>query len=148
MSALDAPQISFDALPGGDFNLGLGAVGELIGLEIGFHSALFRFDPYSSWLDVILMGASTDLKIQPSLSILEPFVSAGLGAYHLRDTFLNEGAAGASLRLATGIDLRFSQIALSFRYQRNFYYLLNEHSYYGGLDAQTESFGLNLSFYL
>lgn len=147
-SGLAAPEISAIALPGNDFNLGLGAVNQLFGLELGFHSGLFTFNPDAIRLDVVLLGVSTDLKLQPSLGIFEPFVSAGIGAYNLHDTFLAESALGGSGRLAAGIDVRIAKFALSLRYQRNFYHFFNERSYYDGLDAQTESVGLNLSFYL
>lgn len=147
LSGLAAPKISTHALPGNDFNLGVGAVGRFFGFEMGLHGGLFSFDPDATILDVSLMGLSTDLKLQPSLSFFEPYIAVGIGGHHLYDAYLRETALGTSGRLGAGIDLRISKLAISFRYQRNLYLFANGGYFHDGLGARTESLGINITFY-
>lgn len=147
MGGFDANQISDSALPGNEFNLGLGVRGELLGFELGFHAGGYTFDPNVSGTDIAVMGLSGDLKLQPSLGIFEPYVMAGLGGYHFQDAFLQETAVGGAVRLGGGLDLRFNSFGVGLRYLYNVYGFGNDLSFSEGLSARSESLGLNASFY-
>lgn len=147
LSGMASPAITDAALPGTDFNVGLGVSGELLGFEVAFHGAGYTFDAGQAGIDFALLGASGDLKVQPSLGIFRPYASVGMGAYHVQDVFLSETAVGGSLRFGVGLDLRFDQIAVSGRYQRGFYGITNTESFSEGIGAQMETLGLNLSVF-
>ena len=147
LSGFAAPQITDTALPGSEFNLGMGVAGELLGFELGFHGGGYTFTPDVSGLDIAMMGMSGDLRIQPSFGIIEPFLFTGLGGYHFQDAYLNETAIGGAFRAGAGVDLRIDKFALSLRYLRNFYGFVNSMSFQDGLGAQTESLGVNFTIY-
>ncbi|TXD35925.1 porin family protein [Lujinxingia vulgaris] len=147
MGGFDANQISTNALPGNEFNLGLGVRGELLGFELGFHAGGYTFNPEVSGTDIAVMGLSGDLKLQPSLGIFMPYVMAGLGGYHFQDAHLQETAVGGAVRLGGGLDLRFNSFGLGLRYLYNVYGFGNDLSFSDGLSARSESIGLNASFY-
>lgn len=147
LSGFASRQITDLALPGSEFNLGLGVSGEVLGFELGFNGGGYTFNPDQSGLDIAVMGISGDFKVQPSVAIFEPYILAGVGGYHFQDAYLNEVALGGSFRVGAGLDLRFDRLALSMRYLRNYYGLANSHSFSGGLRAQTESLGANFTVY-
>ncbi|TXC75880.1 porin family protein [Bradymonadales bacterium TMQ1] len=147
VGGFDANQLSESALPGNEFNLGLGVRGELLGFELGFHAGGYSFDPGVSGTNIAVMGLSGDLKLQPSLGIFEPYVMAGLGGYHYQDAILQETALGGAVRLGGGLDLRFNSFGLGLRYLYNVYGFGNDLSFSDGLSARSESLGLNASFY-
>ncbi|MBA2660751.1 MAG: hypothetical protein H0U74_00525 [Bradymonadaceae bacterium] len=141
-----AGQITDLALPGAHFNLGLGGKGKLWGAELGFNGGGYTFDTANGGTDLSIMGVSVDVKLQPSLWIFEPYILAGLGGYLFQDGIMQESALGGALRLGLGADLRFGDIAVSARYLFSSYAFGND-SLYPSLAAQTESLGVNLTFY-
>ncbi len=151
LSALAADQITNDALPGLDFNLGIGAKRRLVVGELGFGLSGYRLDPSMpiNTADMTVASVTGDLKLQPKLSFIEPYVSAGLGGHVFNDHVIDEGAAGASLRLGAGVDLRFENVALSAQYQRSFMGLVGDAQIYedGAMNASTETLGLGIKLY-
>ncbi|RAL22200.1 hypothetical protein DL240_10110 [Lujinxingia litoralis] len=143
----DAPRILNSALPGSEFNLGLGVRGDLLGFELGFHGGGYKFDRHAAELDIAVMGLSGDLKLQPKLGILEPYVMAGLGGYLFQDAHLQESAVGGAVRLGGGLDLRFNSFGVGLRYLYNIYGFGNDLSFADGLRARSESIGLNATFF-
>lgn len=151
LSGLAANQIADGALPGLDFNVGIGSKRRLIAGELGFGLSGYRFDPdqAENTADLTLVSVTGDLKLQPKLAFIEPYVSAGLGGHVLNDHIIAEGAAGASLRLGAGVDLRFDNVAVSAQYQRNFMGLVGDDLIYedGALSATTETLSAGLKIY-
>ncbi|MFU8806922.1 MAG: hypothetical protein ACNA8W_24150, partial [Bradymonadaceae bacterium] len=107
----------------------------------------YKFDPAARGIDLSVMGLSGDLKLQPSIGFFEPFIFAGLGGYLFQDGIMQESALGGALRMGLGADLRFDNIAIGARYLYSMYGFSNQAGLYQGLAAQTESVGLNVSFY-
>lgn len=151
LSAMLAPKISDQALPGVDFNLGLGGRSEWLALEMGFGMGGYRLDPNADSSDFLVLGTSLDLKLQPSiLGVIEPYVMAGVGGQYFRDSVVDTSALGGSLRLGAGLDLRFDDLALTMRYTFSQHgWLEDDKGVYpdGSLSAQTESIGIGLTLY-
>lgn len=147
VGGFDANQLFTSALPGNEFNLGLGFRGKVLGFELGFHGGGYTLNPDVSGTDIAVMGLSTDLKLQPRLGIFEPYAMVGVGGYHFQDAHLQETAAGGALRLGGGLDLRFNSFGLGLRYLYNVYGFGNDLSFSDGLSARSESLGLNATFY-
>jgi hypothetical protein len=151
ISGMAAPKISDQALPGMDFNLGLGGRSEWVAMELGFGMGGYRLDPNASASDLLLLGTSLDLKLQPSImGIIEPYVMAGVGGQYFRDYVVNTSAIGGSLRLGAGLDLRFDDVALTMRYTFSHHgWLEDDRGVYPdqSLSAQTESIAIGLTLY-
>jgi hypothetical protein len=151
LSAIAANQVADAPLPGLDFTLGLGAKRGLLVGELGFGLSGYRFDPAmaANTADLTVASVTGDVKLQPRLAFIEPYISAGLGGHVLNDHIIDEGAAGASLRLGAGVDLRFDNVALSAQYQRSFMGLVGDSQIYedGAMSASTETLGLGLKIY-
>ena len=151
LSGLAAPQVASGPLPGLDFSLGVGAKRRLLVGEVGLGLTGYRLDPQMAinTADMTLASVTGDVKLQPKLAFIEPYISAGLGAHMFNDHIIDESAAGASFRLGAGVDLRFDTVALSAQYQRNFMSLLGDAQIYedGSLGATTETLGLGLKIY-
>ena len=108
VSSLQANELATDTLPGTDFNLKVGGKGEILGLDVGFNVAGYRFDgeENSSSADLVKTGLFVDLKLQPTLSIFEPYVSVGGGLYSLNDPSMDITSTGGGLRFGAGMNLR------------------------------------------
>lgn len=150
LGGLAAPAIADGALPGVDFNLGLGGRSEWVALEMGFGMGGYRLDPDASASDLLLLGTSLDVKLQPSIGFLEPYVMAGVGGQYLSDYVADTSALGGSVRLGAGLDLRFDDLAVTMRYTFSQHgWLEDERGVYGdgALSAQTESLAVGLTLY-
>jgi hypothetical protein len=72
----------------------------------------------------------------------------GVGGQLFRDYFADTSAIGGSARLGAGLDLRFSDIALTMRYTYSFHGWLNDSSAVdSSLSARTETLGIGLTLY-
>jgi hypothetical protein len=151
LSALAAPQIADGALPGIDFNLGLGGRSEWLAMEMGFGMGGYRLDPNQSASDIVLLGTTLDLKLQPSiLGVIEPYVMAGIGGHYMSDSVVDTSTIGGSVRLGAGLDLRFEDLALTMRYTFSQQAWAEDslRAYgKGATSAQTESIGVGLTLY-
>ena len=151
LSGMSATQITDAPMPGLDFNVGVGAKRRLLVGELGFGLSGYRLDPEmaANTADMTLVSLTGDVKLQPRLAFIEPYISAGLGGHVFNDHIIDEGAVGASLRLGAGVDLRFDTVAVSAQYQRNFLGLVGDDRIYedGAMSANTETLGLGLKIY-
>ncbi len=149
MSGFAASQIADGALAGMDWNLGLGVKGSLFGGELGVHGGAYSLgsEPgQDSNIDFTIVGVSLDLKLQPAFSFFEPYALIGFGGYGFQDGEMQETAGGGAIRLGAGADFRFNDFAIGARYLYTAYALSNNSSY-RDLSVQTESVGINASFY-
>lgn len=149
MSGFASGQIADSALSGMDWNLGLGIKGELFGGELGVHGGAYSLgsDPgQDSKIDFTIVGVSLDLKLQPAFSFFEPYALIGFGGYGFQDGEMQETAGGGAIRLGAGADFRFNDFSIGARYLYTAYALSNNSSY-RDLSVQTESLGINASFY-
>lgn len=151
LSGMAANQITDAPMPGIDFTVAAGGKRRFVVGEVGLGLSGYRLDPAMAvnTADMTLVSVTGDLKLQPSLAFIEPYISAGIGGHVFNDHIINAGAAGASFRLGAGLDLRFNNVAVSAQYQRNFMALVgNDQVYEGGsLKAQTETLGVGLKLY-
>ena len=151
VSALAAPQVADLALPGLDFNVGLGGKTGFVAGELGFGLAGWRFDPADSarTANLSMYSITGDLKLQPSFAFFEPYIMGGLGGNILSDHYIDETTAGLSLRVGAGVDLRFNRVALNANYTRNFMGMVGDAEVYddGVLGATTETLGLGVKLY-
>lgn len=148
-SGFAAGQIVDGALSGLEYNIGLGAKGDLFGGELGLHGGVYTLgsaDGESDQIDFSIFGLSFDLKLQPSLGVFEPYALVGVGGYIFQDGVMQESAGGGAIRLGAGADFRFDNFAIGARYLFTGYAFSNA-SLYHDLTAQTESLGINASFY-
>ena len=150
VSALDMPDTVVEgaALPGIDYQIGVGGKSGWLAAELGFNLGGYRLDPASPESNFTMVGLTADVKLQPSFGFVEPYVMAGLGGHMLTDHDNNSDSAGASLRLGGGVDFRIQNVALSAQYLRTGYGLAND----GGYDVEevsavSETIGLGLKFY-
>lgn len=149
LSAFQSNQVSDLPLPGVDYNVGLGVKRGWVAGEFGFGIGGYRLDPSSPLTDMTLVGLTADLKLQPSLSFVEPYVSVGMGGHVFNDYAVDGSAAGASLRLGAGVDLRLNKAAISAQYMRTGYGLAGQGVYAedGTVTGATDTIGLGLKFY-
>lgn len=151
LSGMAATQVADQALPGLDFNVGVGGKKGLVATEVNFGMAGYRLDGADAinTADLTVFSVAGDLKLQPSLAFFEPYVSAGLGGHVYTDHIIDESAAGASLRLGAGADLRFDNVAVGVQYQRQYMGLVGDSRVYnnGAMGATTESIGAGLKIY-
>lgn len=147
-SGFAAPTITDDALPGAGYNVALGIKGDYIGFEFGFNGSGHTFNPEAATTDLAVFGLSGDLKLQPSFAFFEPYALAGIGGYSLQDGVIDEASGGAALRLGVGADFRFDDAAIGVRYLHSTYGFADDSGIYGGdFGANSETLGVNLSFY-
>lgn len=147
-SGFSSTTISDEALPGAGYNVAFGGKGEYIGFEFGFDGGGYTFDEASGQTDLAYMGLYGDLKLQPSLSIFEPFAFIGLGGYSLHDGVLNEVSGGASLRAGFGANIRLDDIAFGVKYLHQGMSFADDSGSYGGdFTAESESVTANLTVY-
>ena len=147
LSGLSAPALVDEALPGVDFNVVLGGRGELLGVDLGFNIGGYRLDPAgpANQADFSKVGMTLDLKLQPSLSIFEPYVLVGGGIYTLNDELQNLSSGGAGLRLGAGVDLRIhDSVGLGVGYTYETIGFTDEVESFG---AQTETISAGLKIY-
>ncbi len=144
------PVVSDQALPGIDYQVGVGGKSGWLAAELGFNLAGYRLDPQAAESDLTMVGLTADVKLQPSFGFVEPYVMAGVGGHVLTDHNVDSSSSGASLRLGGGVDFRIENIALSAQYLRTGYGLANDGGYTisdGEVNATTETVGLGLKFY-
>ena len=152
VSGFHAPQIiEGGSLPGLGFNIGVGAKGSLLAGEVGFDLSGWRLDPNQAVnsVDMTATGMTFDLKLQPSLWIFEPFVMGGVGMYGFTDHPIDASAAGGSLRLGAGMDVRFGALAVSAQYLYSTMGFVGDAELYKGgtFGAETEALSLGLKVY-
>ncbi len=149
LSGFASSQVASDALPGYGFNLGIGAKSGWVGGEVGFNMNGYRLDPAASASDMTMIGLAVDLKLQPSLSFIEPFLMVGVGGQVFSDYVINESAVGGQGRIGAGVDLRFDQLALTLQYLYTSDGLLGNEAIYqdGMLRSNTETVSVGLKLY-
>lgn len=148
MHGLQQPQISETALMGPQLSVALGKKGRLLATELAVHGS--RWNPEGSEVGaatITMLGASADLKLQPSLGSIEPSIMAGVGAFGVEDLQLKQNALAGAFRLGVGLDMRIWEIALGARYTYSYLAFMGESHTYDQVSAQSESFGLNLSIF-
>lgn len=147
-SGFASQEITDLPLPGAGYDLAVGAKGGVFGGELSLNGGAYTFDPSDASADIAMVGLSGDVKLQPAFGFFEPFVSAGLGGYVMKDAVIDEAARGLGLRLGAGADFRVDQFALRLKYQHGMYGLSDLNGGYDGeLGAQTSTLGANLVVY-
>ena len=115
LSAVAAPNLFEGTQAGVGAALTIGSKQGWMAGELTLQGATFSA-PDNQLDSMSMFGVHADLKVQPSLFILEPFSSVGLGVQAL-DYDINESAAlGASLRLGAGADIRVGDFAVTAQY--------------------------------
>lgn len=150
MGALAAENIAQPTAAGGDLNLGFGLRGDLVGVEFGAGGARYGLTSEFTGHHATMMTMSTDMKLQPSLGMLEPYVLGGLGGHVMfagNDEPATDAAVGGSLRLGLGVDFRFDNFALSARYLHSRYGFLQVPDTAVPPGAASDSLGVNATFY-
>lgn len=150
LSGFASNQLVTDVLPGVGANLGFGIKKDWLAVELGFDLGGYRLDPASSQSDMSLYGVNADLKFQPSIFFLEPFVFVGVGGKYFNDHEFDATAAGGSLRVGGGLDFRVSQFALSAQYLYSQHGLFGEAgTRYDGelISAQSDMLSLGVKVY-
>lgn len=149
ISGFASPQMTDLPLPGGDFNMGLGARSGWLSTELGLTMGGYRFDSNQSASDITMLGVTADVKLQPTLLLFEPYVSVGVGGHALNDDVVESTAMGGSLRLGAGLDIRLENIAISTQYMYSSYGFFEGSNVYENneLAAATETLGVGLKFY-
>jgi opacity protein-like surface antigen len=143
-----ADQIAEKALPGQDYALALGVKGDWLGAELGVSGGGFRFDPDASGNDLAIGGITADVRLQPKIDFVEPYVKAGVGAHRMYDGPIDEGASGTSLRLGAGVDFRGEHLGVGVEYLWSAYGFEGDSGAYGGhLGAQTGSIGAKILYH-
>lgn len=148
MAGFKSDQIANKALPGQDYSLALGVKGDWVGAELGVSGGGYRLDPDASGNDLAIAGVTADLRLQPKIDFVEPYVKAGVGAHRMYDGPIDEASSGASLRLGAGVDLRAEHWGAGVEYLWSSYSLQGDTQAYGGhLGAQSGSIGVKLLYH-
>lgn len=148
VAGFKSEQIANKALPGQDYSLALGVKGDWVGAELGLTGGGYRFDPDASGNDLAIVGVTGDLRLQPKIEFVEPYVKAGVGVHRMYDGPIDEASSGASLRLGAGVDLRSEHWGAGVEYLWSGYSLEGDTGAYGGqLGAQSGSIGVKLLYH-
>jgi hypothetical protein len=148
LGGLESSVLDDDTMSGTDFNLGIGAKGDLFSGEFGGHYG--GYSPLDPDRDVSLFGVTGDFRLQPRLGIFEPYALIGMGVHGLSDTEADLNSVGASLRLGLGADVRIDDFGISARYLHSAYAFDdtgNGRTADSEYSASSDQFGINLLMY-